>query len=185
MKLFLPVLFLIIAGGIFFWYIDPTYTHVRDLLAQQSQYDEALGKARELQDVRDQLLARYNTFSQDDLIRLQKLLPDHVDNVRLILDLDAMAAKYGMRVRNVSIDTGTAAGKSGAAVAGKLGPSDQAYESVVLSFSVSGSYDTFRQYLGDLEKSLRVSDVTGISFLPNESGIYDFTIHLKTYWLQP
>jgi hypothetical protein len=186
MKLFFPVLCLIIAGTIFFWYINPTYTLVRASLAQESQYDEALSKARELQNVRDQLIARDNTFSQTDLGRLQKLLPDSIDNVRLTLDLDSMASRYGMRVRNVTIDT-SGNMPSGAAIANRqqIGPSSQAYESVVISFSVSGSYDVFRQYLASLEKSLRLGDVTGISFAPNDTGIYNYTIHLKTYWLKP
>ncbi len=197
MKLFLPILFLLLAGGIFFWYLDPTYTQIGVLRAQKAQYDDALSKARELQSVRDQLVARYNTFSPTDLDRLQKLLPDHVDNVRLILDLDSMASHYGMRVRDVSVDTGSAGASAVAAKAAvpqgslaasngqQLGPSNQAYESVVLSFSVSGTYDAFRQYLSDLEQSLRISDVIGVTFLPNDTGIYTFTVHLKTYWLKP
>jgi len=179
MKFFLPILFLLLTGGIFFGYTNPAYVHVKDLQAQQSQYDEALSKARELQSVRDQLVARYNTFSPDDLTKLQKLLPDHVDNVRLILDLDTMASRYGMRVRNVTIDT--ASQKSDQ----QIGPSDKTYESVILSFSISGSYDTFRQYLNDLEHSLRLVDVTGVQFIPNTTGIYDFQIQLQTYWLAP
>ena len=186
MKLFLPVSFLIIAGVIFFWYINPTYAEVQTLLTKESQYDEALSKARELQDIRDQLLARYNTFSKEELDRLQKLLPDHVDNVRLILDLDSMASRYGMRVRNVIIDTaGTTPAGAGIANTQAIGPSNQNYESVVITFSVSGSYDTFRQYLADLEKSLRLGDVIGVTFTPNDTGIYDFSVNLKTYWLKP
>jgi hypothetical protein len=112
-----------------------------------------------------------------------------------------MASRYGMRVRDVSIDTsgtgvtttkvvaaagGSVGGSAAAAPASQqLGPSSQPYESVILSFSVSGTYDTFRQYLSDLEKSLRLSDVIGVSFVPTDAGIYDFTIHLKTYWLAP
>jgi len=186
MRLLLPVLFLIIAGSIFFWYINPVYSAVQSLVAQESQYDQALSKARELQDVRDQLLARYNTFSQTDLDRLGKLVPDSIDNVRLTLDLDSMASKYGMRVRNVSIDTNnnTPAG-AGVQNGQQIGPSSQAYESVAISFSVSGSYTIFRQYLTDLEKSLRLGDVIGISFTPNDTGIYDFNVLLKTYWLKP
>lgn len=185
MKLFFPVLMLVIAGGIFFWYIDPTYAHVQGLLAQQSQYDEALTKALELQSVRDQLLARYNTFAQGDIDRLQKLLPDHVDNVRLILDLDSMASHYGMRVHNVSINTGAAGSSPAAQNPQQIGPGSKGYESIDLSFVVTGTYDTFRQYLAELEKSLRLVDITGISFTPADSGVYDFTIHLTTYWLKP
>lgn len=180
MKLFTPILFLGIAGAIFFLYINPTYAGLQGVLAEQAQYDAALSRSRELQDVRDQLLSRYNTFPQDDLARLQKLVPDHVDNVRLILDFDSMATKYGMRVRNVVIEAPSERGSRD-----QLGPDDTPYESVILSFNVSGSYDTFRQYLGDLEKSLRLVDVVGLSFTSNETGIYEFTFHIKTYWLKP
>ncbi len=180
MKLLTPVLFLLIAGGIFFWYVNPTYMGLKSVLAQEAQYDAALSRSRELQDVRDQLLSRYNTFSQTDLNRLQKLVPDHVDNVRLILDFDSMATRYGMRVRNVAIES-----EKDRATRGQIGPGEKAYESVILSFNVSGSYDTFRQYLADLERSLRLVDVVGLSFTANETGIYDFTVHIKTYWLKP
>ncbi|MFA5876935.1 MAG: hypothetical protein WC880_01075 [Candidatus Paceibacterota bacterium] len=180
MKLFTPILFLGLAGAIFFWYINPTYLGLQGSLAEQAQFDAALSRSRELQDVRDQLLSRYNTFPQPDLARLQKLVPDHVDNVRLILDFDSMATKYGMRVRNVVIET-----PKERVSRGQIGPDEKTYESVILSFNVSGSYDTFRQYLADLEKSLRLVDVVGLSFTANETGIYEFTFHIKTYWLKP
>lgn len=180
MKLFLPILFLILSAAIFFWYIDPTYARVKDLLASQSEIDQALTRSRELQDVRDQLLSRYNTFPQSGLAKLQKLIPDHVDNVRLILDFDAMASKYGMRVRNVMTEE-----DNRRANAGELGPEADPYESVILSFTVTGPYPTFRQFLADLERSLRLVDVVGVQFNSNESGIYDFTLRVKTYWLKP
>jgi hypothetical protein len=180
MKLFTPILFLVIAVTLFFWYIDPTYANIQKLLSEQSQIDHALSRSKELQDVRDQLLARYNTFPQAELDRLQKLLPDHVDNVRLILDLDSMATRYGMRVRNVTIS-----GDQTRIQAGEIGPSDNAYESVVLSFTVTGPYTVFREYLADLERSLRLVDVVGIDFQSNATGIYDYTLDVKTYWLKP
>jgi Tfp pilus assembly protein PilO len=180
MKLFLPILFVVIAITLFFWYIDPTYKSVQALVKEQGELDHALTRSRELQDVRDELTARRNTFPQSDVDKLQKLLPDHVDNVRLILDLDSMAARYNMRVRDVTI-----AGNTSRAEAGVLGTDEKLYESVVLSFSVTGTYDTFRQFLSDLERSLRLVDVVGISFTSTETGIYDFDIDMQTYWLKP
>jgi len=180
MKLFLPILFLILSAALFFWYIDPTYARVKDLLAAQAELDQALTRSRELQDVRDQLLSRYNTFPQEGLADLEKLVPDHVDNVRLILDLDSMASKYGMRVRNVNTESDTRRQE-----AGELGPDDLPYESVILSFTVTGPYPTFRQFLTDLERSLRLVDVVGLQFGASDNGIYDFTLRVKTYWLKP
>lgn len=180
MKLLAPVLFLVLAGALFWGFIDPSYARVKDLRAQESEFDQALNRSRELQTVRDQLLARYNAFPQANLERLEKLIPDHIDNVRLILDLDAMASAYGMRVRNVSIQTDQSRVQQGA-----LGGDDVPFESVVLSFTVSGTYDTFRQFLADLERSLRLVDPVDLSFTANETGIYNYTVGIKTYWLKP
>ena len=180
MKLFAPVLFILLAIALFVWYVDPTYARVKTLLAEQAELDQALTRSKELQNVRDELVARYNTFPQSGLDRLQKLVPDHIDNVRLILDFDSMATKYGMRVRDVQIE-----GDTSRTDAGELGPDDGTYESVVLSFTVTGTYTTFRQFLADLERSLRLVDVVGLNFSSNNEGIYDYTFHIRTYWLRP
>lgn len=180
MRGLLPILFVVIAGGIFFGFIDPAYDRVKELRAEESQFDQALTRSKELQQVRDQLLSRYNTFSQSELERLQKLLPDNVDNVRLILDFDALASRYGMRIRNVALET-----NESRAARGQVGAGESRYDSLILSFSVTGSYDTFRAFLGDLEQSLRLVDVTSVTFSATPTGVYDYSVAVKTYWLKP
>ncbi|MEK7613636.1 MAG: type 4a pilus biogenesis protein PilO [Patescibacteria group bacterium] len=180
MRGLIPVLFVVIAGGIFFGFIDPAYDRIRELRAEESQFDQALTRSKELQQVRDELLSRYNTFSQGELDRLQKLLPDNVDNVRLILDFDSLASRYGMRVRNVALET-----NESRAARGQVGAEESRFDSLILSFSVTGNYDTFRAFLADLEQSLRLVDVNSISFSATPSGIYDYAVSIKTYWLKP
>jgi Tfp pilus assembly protein PilO len=182
MKALLPILFVVIAGGIFFGFINPTYTSVKVLKAEEATYDGALTKSRELQSVRDQLLARYNTFSQDDLARLAKLIPDNIDNIRLIIDLDGIASNHGMHVRDVALNTG--ASQADRLKSGEIGAGDQRYDYVTLSFTVSGNYDTFRAFLDDLQSSLRLVDVDSVSFTSTATGIYDYGIGIKTYWLK-
>lgn len=181
MKGIIPIICIVIAGCLFYWYIDPTYAAIKELRAEEATLDQALDRALELQETRDQLLSRYNTFAPNDLARLEKLLPDHVDNVRLILDLDGIASRYGMRVRDVSVDDP----KRTQSVADAVGPDETTHESMILSFTVSGQYDTFRQFLINLEQSLRLVDVEGIAFTSSDSGLYDFTVSLRTYWLKP
>ncbi|MFQ5540901.1 MAG: type 4a pilus biogenesis protein PilO [Candidatus Paceibacteria bacterium] len=180
MRTALPILFIIIAGGIFFGFIDPAFDRVQALRAEEAKFDQALTRSRELQEVRDQLLSRYNTFSPADIERLERLLPDNVDNVRMVLDFDALASQYGMRLRNIALST-----DEGRAERGQVGASGEAYQSVVLSFSVTGSYDAFRSFLEDLEQSLRLVDVSAISFSAAQSGLYDYSVSVKTYWLKP
>lgn len=184
MKGIFPLIAVVIAGVVFYFYIDPTYAEIRELRKEEATLNAALSRALELQATRDQLLSRYNTFNPDDLARLEKLLPDHVDNVRLALDMDSLAAQYGMRIRNVSIEKADEK-KTPARQAKAVGPDERMYESMVLSFTVTGQYDTFRTFLADLEQSLRLVDIESVSFASTDVGLYDFTVSLRTYWLKP
>jgi Tfp pilus assembly protein PilO len=180
MKSLFPILFIIAAGALFFMVLDPAYDRIKILRVEEAKFNDALTRSRELQQVRDQLLSRYNTFARGDIERLEKFLPDHIDNVRLILDLDSIAARYGMRLRGVALESSETRAQRG-----QVGPSENGYESLALSFSVTGSYNEFRAFLADLEQSLRLVDLIRVEFTSNGSGIYDYSVSLKTYWLKP
>jgi len=172
MKFFLPTILIIIAVALFFTYIDPTYETVKELRAEQATFDGALDRSKELIAVRDQLLSKYNSFSTNDLKRLEKLLPNHVDSVRLIIDIDSIAALYGLRIQDVGVSTVEDGEKS------------QPLGIVNLSFSVEAPYNTLKQFLTDIENSLRVLDVTSISFSASEVDLTKYNIAIKTYWLK-
>jgi len=183
-KLTFPILFILLAVGLFFVYIDPTYKDIQNTLKEEAKFDQALDKSRELQEVRDKLLSKYNAFSTSDLDRLSKLLPDHVDNVRLVLDIDHIASTYGMRLKNVAISAKEDRHED------VIGPDTNPYKSVSLSFSIASTYDNLKQFIKDLERSLRIVDVTSIALESLEtvtggSGeLYSYNISLKTYWLK-
>jgi Tfp pilus assembly protein PilO len=184
MKALIPIICIALAGFLFYWYIDPTYAQIKELRTEEATLNQALTRALELQETRDQLVSRFNTFPSSDLTRLEKLLPDHVDNVRLVLDLDSLASQYGMRVRNVAIEKADKKGKQ-VQQTGSIGPDERLYESMVLSFTATGTYDTLRQFMIDLEKSLRLVDIEAISFSAGDGELYDVTIAVRTYWLKP
>ncbi|PIR85197.1 hypothetical protein COU15_02205 [Candidatus Kaiserbacteria bacterium CG10_big_fil_rev_8_21_14_0_10_45_20] len=180
MKTLFPILFILVAGGILFGFINPTWSEIKVLREEEEKYNSALDRSRLLQETRDQLLSRYNTFSPAELARLEKFLPDNVDNVRLILDIDSIAGRYGMRIRDVILSSDTSRTDLG-----QLGPDENRFDSRILSFSVTGSYTEFRAFLEDLEQSLRLVDVMKITFSSTDSGVYDYSLSIKTYWLKP
>jgi len=182
-KAILPIVFILATIGIFVGYISPAYQDVKTLRAEAAEYDQALDKAKELQSVRDALLSRYNTFAQRDVARLAKMLPDHVDNVRLILDIDGIASKYNMRTRNVVVTEEGGNGGGGNAV-NVVGPDTRPYNSVVVSFSVAATYEDFKRFLTDLERSLRLVDLTSLSFSKRDGDLYQFDLSIRTYWLK-
>jgi Tfp pilus assembly protein PilO len=182
---------ILLAGAIFFFYTQPEYDKTKDINAQIAEYNQALQKAAELQQLKQQLLDKYNKFDPNDIDRLQKLLPDHVDNIRLILDIDNLAQSHQMQLSNVQVN-GNDSNATQQSVIGTLGTQAQKYDSLQLGFTTSGTYDDFKSILSDLEKSLRIVDLVSLSIAPagtvqGPSGLqptYTYMINLKTYWLK-
>lgn len=179
---------LVAAGSIFFLFTKPSYDTVQQKRTEIVQYDAALQKANELQARKQELLSRYNAFNQTDRERLEKLLPDHVDNVRLILDLDNMASRHGMAIQNV-VTSGTTAQDASQSASSVIGASKQKYDSLTVTFTTQGTYETFRTFLADLERSLRIVDLVTLKIADASAQragepIYTFNITLRTYWLK-
>jgi len=180
---------LIAAGAIFFLYTQPTYDAAGTTKAQIAQYDSALSKATELQQTKQTLLAKYNAFDPNAIDKLQKLLPDHVDNVRLILDLDNLAGTHGLALQNIVVSTPSQTSDQNDASA--VGASNAAYDSLTLSFTTIATYDQFMQFLTDLETSLRIVDLASLKIAPSGASAgkgaqptYAFDLTLRTYWLK-
>jgi hypothetical protein len=94
------------------------------------------------------------------------------------MDIASIAERYGMSIKNVSIK------EEDPKKAAALGPDSRPYGSLSLDFSVTSGYENFRQFLMDLEQSLRLVDVVALTFLSNNAGSYDYTVDLRTYWLK-
>lgn len=188
MRSIISIVALVAAGAIFFGYTKPAYDASGTVRGSIVNYDAALTKATELQELKQSLLARYNSFNPADIDRLQKLLPDHVDNVRLILDLDNLAGRHGLALQNVAVSAPQTANQSQTA-AGSISSSKQRYDSLTLKFTTTASYDTFLQLLSDLESSLRIVDLISLRITPAEgenrtTTLYTYDITIRTYWLK-
>lgn len=188
-------LFLLAAVGLFFGYLNPAYSGVTDasetgaksvveLRAERAQYEEALQKAREVEEARTGLLQAYNAIPDADLKRLETLLPDYLDSVRFIIEINTLAAGYHMTLKNVSVeDTGISKAKTTSGISA-IGPLPKNYQSVGIVFTVSGSYDDFRSFLRDLEQSIRLADPRKVQFSARPDGSYDFSVTIDTYRLE-
>lgn len=188
-RLLTSALLFLIAIGIFFFFTKPTYDTVSQTKAEIAQYDAALTKAAELQTLKQALLAKFNAFNPSDIDRLQKMVPDHVDNIRLILDFDSVASRYGMALENVDVSAPQA--QEGDISASSVGLSNLKYDSLTFKFSTHGTYNTFQQFMSDLQSSLRIVDLTGLSIAadaaaksPTGEQIYRYNVTLRTYWLK-
>ncbi|MDB5188265.1 MAG: hypothetical protein JWO50_785 [Candidatus Kaiserbacteria bacterium] len=187
MKFIYAGIAVILAGVVFFMYTKPTYDAMQANQTLVNQYDVALNKVAELDKVRDKLLQQNNSFDPANLDRLQKLIPDHVDNIALILDIDGIASRYGMALQNIDVGGGTSAASTDTAIHS----SGAQYNSITMHFTVQGSYDTLLAFMGDLQSSLRLVDIQSFSLFPgttqtpgSNTRIYALSITLRTYWIK-
>jgi Tfp pilus assembly protein PilO len=201
MRFIMPAILTGIAITFFFVVTNPLYNTISGLKTQLDSYNQALTISTQLKNERDQLTATENNINPDDLAKLQKLLPDNVNNIRLVLEVEQIAAAYGMQLSSVSYDTtddssAPAAGTDTAAVQdSSTGTASGDYGTFNLGFSTSGTYDNFISFTQDLESNLRIVDVSSIAFSSDTNapasntttppaGIYKYTFSIKTYWLK-
>jgi len=189
-KAILSIIFLGVAVLSFMFYVRPTYDEAQKYKADIARYDGALEKTKEIQTLKRDLLTRYNLFAGDNIERLLKMVPDHVDNVRLVLDLDGIASQYGIRVQNVQAETVDRKKEADAATL-VGGETEQPFQSLTLQFEVVATYEDFLSLLRDLEASLRIVELEALSVKPYGTTItgegdplYVFGISLRTFWLK-
>ena len=183
-KSILAILFIGVSIGMFILYIQPTYQATQENRTKVASFDEALSKTRQIQELKASLLARRNDFSAENLDRLHKMLPDHVDNVRLVLDLDGIAANYGIRLQDVGIQQAVADGASETTVLEGGAAQNHPYQSLQLTVKIVATYEEFMLLLKDLEASLRIVDFTNFTITPaTKPDTYSFGVAVRTYWL--
>lgn len=186
-----PSILIALAVGLFLVYTNKTYQMTTGLRVTKAAYDEALLNSRKLLEVRDELTSRFNAITVEDRDRLQKLMPDNVDNIRLIIDIQKIAGKYGMLPRDIHFDpiakgNQADAGQVPNATPSELRDANREYGSFSLDFSVGGSYANFLKFLHDLENSLRIMDIESITFSSNDGAgsSYKYNFKIRTYWLK-
>ncbi len=183
MKSYSPLLLIIVSVGIFFFYIDPNYKELKVLQETKAENEKMMGKAAELRAKRDVLNKKYIAISEAERDQLSKVMPETVDNVRLILDIDNIAQKYGITLRGITVTGGV----EDSATQSKqiVDKTDKKNGAITLGFSFSASYDDYKNFLIDLENSLRIVDVTDFTITASDtSNIYDYSLKLNTYWLR-
>lgn len=181
MRFAFPLVLVLAAIGLFVLYTNPTFQELKGAQAKVSAYDDALDKSQELKSLRDKLQSARNAFSPQDEQKLIRLVPDQVDNIRLIIDINSIAARRGLALSDVALGEVSRSSTDSSGIA--IGPTGDPIGSVNLGFSVVATYEDFLAFLQDLEHSLRILDIQKLTFGAATNGKYTFNFTIRTYWL--
>jgi len=190
MNFILPLILILSSIGIFFGYVDPNYKGsgtvvendlttygIKQLQAEYEKYQDTSNNSTKVVQNREVLTAKNNNIKETDKSKLVKMLPDNIDNVKLILEITDIASKRNLSLKGISINSSTKTSDA-------IGSDNTPYGTLGLKFSVNTTYENFLNLLNDLETNLRLIDVTDISFSSSETDFYDFNVSLNTYWLK-
>lgn len=181
----IPALALVVAVGIVFIYINPTWKgSISSTNEAISADNEALKAADTYAEQQVELTRQQNDIDPANLARLKTFLPDSVDNVGLILDLNTLAAVSGISLSNIDV-VAKSKNSSGPDALGAISVSEASpIDFVDMSLSAVGTYTTFQAFLVGIEKSARLLDVRELTIKGSDNGVYSYQMTIRFYWLR-
>lgn len=180
MKSSSTILILLLAFGVNYLFSYPMYKELNNLRTDYINQKESLNTINNIEIKKDELLGQYNSIPQSIKNNINTVLPDSLDYVKLISDIDSVANNYGISIKdpNVKIKSPSVGGSIEDAQPEKL------FESAIVAFSFSSTYEGFNSFLHELENSMRILDIKSLKISPSKNGIYEYSIEFETYWMK-
>jgi len=188
MKSLTAIIIIVISIGLLYFYAWPQWQTVSELQAKHKQLQDAQFKAQELTKLRQNLVTQYNSIPPEEMEKVNKVVPVQYNPVKLAADLNSIALRNGMIIKNVSFvdkkdisDPG-----DGSVVAAQP---KTPYRVVEVMFSTEGQYKNFTLLLADIERNLQILDIKKVDVVRKSDGekspvsTLDFKITLDTYWM--
>jgi len=172
--LVLPLILFVAAAAIIFWVLLPLWNSTQAALELKKENENNLAQREKLATNLERLIGQYNGRASD-LASFNKAIPVGQNIPELLINLEALASENGLIFSGVNFK-----------------PKDLKAPNVktlIMEIKVKGSYSAFQSYLKAVEKSLRLFDVTRVSFngvAPGQTNInlnnLEFNLLINTYY---
>ena len=174
------IAYLVLTLAIGYAFVYPSVGDISSLNQEKQKQQDSLDMVTTIESKKGELLTKFNNISPADKAEMATILPNSLDFVRLISQIDAVAANYGLSVDKISLkEVSSSVGNSI-----QTAEPNKPYQSAIIGFSFVASYDKFNLFLNDLEKSLRILNIKSLKIEPKEDGVYSYAVEFETYWLK-
>jgi Tfp pilus assembly protein PilO len=187
----LTIIFTIIGLALVGFVMAPGIKNIFALLEKQRAIAEVNAKLQSIMTSRDRLQAEYRAIPQEDIEKLDLLLPDGPEIGTLLSVYEAIAKRNGLLLSSIDFSGGVQARSGGGAQTARsantsaqkiVKPSGSDIAPLPVVQSLQGSYDAFRRYLRDVEFLLNLTDISDISFSPTDLQNASFSVRGTTYY---
>lgn len=196
MKGIITIILLIALVAIVMFLDLPAYNKVGFLRDEIEKYEQFLEEKEELLVKVSQLKQIYES-REEEINKVYYVLPSLADIPNLIVQFEALASENGLILGNLGFGKIEATKKTSqviwSTVTGEEETTSQdGYENLEISLSLTGSYQSFKSFLRALEYNIRLMDIKSINFSSIEEegetmgviGIqtYTFSVDLEVYY---
>jgi hypothetical protein len=186
-----PLLLIAVTGAICVGYVQGAYAGIQESLRRKDELKLDIEDAKNAQSELAKFAALVGGFPPDGEERITKMVPDKVDPIRLIVDVDALAQTFGLTLNGPKVSLRSQELDSVAE-----------YDEYAILFSVSAPYKIFRSFLHGIEDSLALRDSLRVSFKSSGTSgvgtdddysatkidpslmVYEYQVELSTYSLR-
>ena len=149
-----------------------------------------------------QVIDKLNSVNQvldsqkDNVARLEQAIPSEELKPELLSIMENLANQNGLALATIEVNAPTGDAGSRAASRTNETISASSLKTLEITLQVSGTYSSFKSWLEAIEKNLRISDVSNISFavgekksaegevIPAVDPVIDYTVSMDTYVLK-
>lgn len=178
MKSLMTILFFAAGVALLLWVARPMWSEIVLLRQDQADISATLASLRDLQKLRDEFLATYNSIPKDKMDRLVEMVPPVLDTETLLANLEKLVLERGMKLQRIDF----LRDESRATPRVLASPGEPDAPALRYGFTVAGTYEALRALLSALEKNLRVVDVTALNFAAGKTQTLDIRINARSYY---
>lgn len=167
---------LVLAVGIIFTYVQPTFAKIGVIQTTIAQYQEEQQKVNAVNGQLASLVAQVNVITTADMRALMTYMPDTVDHVAISRDIFTIAELTGVYLESVSYDGALDEIVDPEGGVTELQPTRHGF-----SANVSGTYDQVKSFLQSLEQNNYPLEVQELTMAGTEIGLIKADLVLITY----
>ena len=186
LKAIISIFLLAAAGLIFFTKTQSAFGDLKNLKTQTQYLNDTLEKSKKARSVISDLLGKYNAIPQENISKINKMLPSKPEAIKYIIEMNNLLGSHGLLLEKVDIKE-QSKDASAQNAQSRPGPTDS--EAINLSMTIKGSYESFKSFARDAEKSLRLFEFKAIKLTPvaasgsaSPSGLYNFEVEGQSFW---
>lgn len=170
----LPFILFFASLAIIFLVLLPIYNDIKSNIDLREQNKSNLSDRIKLTSSLESLVKQYNQ-RLNDVNSFSRVIPENQNIPEILVNLEALASENGLVFSSVDFTP------KDLKVAG--------VKTLIMAVRVKGSYPAFKNYLGAIEKSLRIFDVMSLSFSGVSRGAsntnandLEFNLIINTYY---